>query len=127
VKVKVDFEVIEIMDDYYPYPSLLGIDWAFDNNVVLNLKKQQMSFETNTMRVITPLDPNEWDKYNESVDEDAQMSIIENIYKIMGHKEYYVNPMVDGKLSWRSVKSYDINLEDTMERWKHKMYEVSSR
>jgi hypothetical protein len=41
VKTKVDFEVIEIMDESDPYPTLLGIDWAFDNNVVLNLKKRQ--------------------------------------------------------------------------------------
>jgi hypothetical protein len=40
VKTKVDFEVMEIMDDFDPYPALLGIDWAFDNNVVLNLKKR---------------------------------------------------------------------------------------
>jgi hypothetical protein len=32
VKTKADFEVIEIMDDSNPYPSLLGIDWEFDNN-----------------------------------------------------------------------------------------------
>ena len=53
-KTKVEFEVIEIMDDFYPYPSLLGIDWAFDNNAVLNLKKRQMSFETNTLRMVAP-------------------------------------------------------------------------
>jgi hypothetical protein len=40
VKTKVDFEVIDIMDESDPYPALLGIDWAFDNNVVLNLKKR---------------------------------------------------------------------------------------
>jgi hypothetical protein len=39
VKTKVDFEVIEIMDDSNPYPALLGIDWAFDNNVILNMKQ----------------------------------------------------------------------------------------
>jgi len=39
VKTKVDFEVIETMDDFHPYAALLGIDWAFDNNVVLNLEK----------------------------------------------------------------------------------------
>jgi hypothetical protein len=39
VKMKVDFEVIKIMDDYNPYPALLDIDWAFNNNIVLNLKK----------------------------------------------------------------------------------------
>jgi hypothetical protein len=26
-----DFEVIEIVDDSFPYPTLLGIDWAFNN------------------------------------------------------------------------------------------------
>jgi len=28
------------MDKFDPYPPLLGIDWAFDNNAVLNLKKR---------------------------------------------------------------------------------------
>jgi hypothetical protein len=39
VKTKVDFEVIEIMDDSDPYLTLLGIDWAFDYNAILNLKQ----------------------------------------------------------------------------------------
>jgi histidyl-tRNA synthetase len=78
VKTKDDFEVIEIMDESNPYPALLGIDWAFDNNAVLNLKKRQMSFETNTLHVVALLDPYEGDRYNESVDEDAQNSAIEN-------------------------------------------------
>ena len=43
----VDFEVIEIIDDSTPYPVLLGIDWAFDNQVIINLKKKTMSFEGN--------------------------------------------------------------------------------
>jgi len=62
---KVDFEMIEIMDDSYPYPTLLGIDGEFDNNVVLNLKQWHMSFETDTLRIIVSLDPNEGDIYNE--------------------------------------------------------------
>ena len=35
-----DFEVIEIIDDSNPFPALLGIDWAFDNLVFINLKKK---------------------------------------------------------------------------------------
>jgi len=38
VKTKVDFKVIEIMDDLDPHPNLPGIDWEFDYNVLLNLK-----------------------------------------------------------------------------------------
>jgi hypothetical protein len=66
------------MDDSDPYSTLLGIDWSFENNAVLNLKKRQMSFEIYTLCVITPLDPNEGDKYNEII------SVIENTYKITG-------------------------------------------
>jgi hypothetical protein len=55
-----------------------------------------MLFETNTLHVIAPFDPNEGHGYNEPVDEDAQRSIIEIIYKIMGRREDYVNPTMDG-------------------------------
>jgi hypothetical protein len=58
VKTKVYFEVIEIMDDSDPYPTLLGIDWAFDNNAVLNLK-QHICPLRQTPCIIVPLDPNE--------------------------------------------------------------------
>ena len=30
VKDPVDFEVIQIVEDAYPYPMLLGLDWAID-------------------------------------------------------------------------------------------------
>ena len=42
-----DFKVIEIIDDSTPYPALLGIDWAFENQAVINLKRKTMSFEGN--------------------------------------------------------------------------------
>jgi hypothetical protein len=59
---------------------------------VLNLKKRQMSFETDTLCMVTPLDPYEGDIYNEPVDEDAQSSAIENIYKITGHRRITSTP-----------------------------------
>jgi hypothetical protein len=109
VKTKVDFEVIEIMDDIDPYPTLLGIDWALDNNVVLNLKKRQISFETDTVCIIASFDPNEGDGYKEPVDEDASSFVIENIYKITRCREVYINPKTDEELNLRSMKSYDID------------------
>lgn len=38
-KALADFELIESVDDNNPYPALLGIDWATNMNVVINLKK----------------------------------------------------------------------------------------
>ena len=34
-----DFEVFNIVDDTDPYPTLLGIDWAIDNQTIINIKK----------------------------------------------------------------------------------------
>jgi hypothetical protein len=99
VRTKANFEVIEIMDESDPYPALLGIDWTFDNNVVLNLKKRNMSFEIDTLHMVAPLDPYEGNQYNEPVDEDAHSSVIENIYKITRCKEDYINPTIDGELA----------------------------
>jgi hypothetical protein len=53
------FEVIEIVDDNCPYPVLLGIDWAFNKSIVVDLKKRRLNFEKNGLRVIAPLDPDE--------------------------------------------------------------------
>ena len=52
-----NFKVIEIIDDSIPYPALLGIHWAFENQANINLKKKTMSFKGNGIRVIGPLDP----------------------------------------------------------------------
>ena len=57
VRSLADFEVIEIIDDSTLHPTLLGIDWAFENQVIINLRKKTMSFKGNGIRVIGPLDP----------------------------------------------------------------------
>ena len=44
VRSSVDFEVIEIIGDSRPYPTLLGIDWAIGNMVIIDLKRRQMTF-----------------------------------------------------------------------------------
>jgi hypothetical protein len=54
-----NFEVIEIVDDSFPYPAILGIDWAFNNSIVVDLKKRHMTFERDGFRFIAPLDPYE--------------------------------------------------------------------
>lgn len=78
-----NFEVIEIVDDSNPYPTLLGIDWAIDMNGVINLKKIMMSFERKSLRVIVPLDPGEEVRYTEPVhDYEESGHELDQIYKI---------------------------------------------
>jgi hypothetical protein len=45
------------MGEKDPYPSFLGIDWEYNNYVVINLKKESMTFEVDGLKVVQPLDP----------------------------------------------------------------------
>jgi hypothetical protein len=62
-----NFEVIEIVGDSCPYPVLLGIDWAFNNSTVVDLKKIRMTFEGDGLRFISPLDPDQGQRYEEPI------------------------------------------------------------
>jgi hypothetical protein len=57
VRTKSNFEVIEIVDGTTPYTTFLGLDWAFENQAIINLKTRKMTFESSEYRVIMPLDP----------------------------------------------------------------------
>jgi hypothetical protein len=70
VRTFADFEVIEIVDDSCPYPALLGIDWDFNNLIVVDLKKIRMTFEGNGLKVISPLDLDEVHRYIEPIREE---------------------------------------------------------
>jgi hypothetical protein len=98
-----DFEVIEIVDGTTPYPTLLGLDWEFDNQVVINLKTWKMTFESGEYRVIAPLDPSEGERFVEVTCLDLEE--INQLYRTTTREEYYVNPTADGVLNWRSITS----------------------
>jgi hypothetical protein len=98
VRTFADFKVIDIVDDSCPYPALLGIDWAFNNSNVVDLKKRRMTFEDNGLNFIAPLDPYEDHKYTEPIREEDHAYKIENIYKLTSRQHDYINPTVDGNL-----------------------------
>jgi hypothetical protein len=62
-----DFEVIDIVDNTSLYLALLGLNWAFDNQAIINLKTRKMIFDSLEYRVISPLDPSEGGMYVEPV------------------------------------------------------------
>jgi hypothetical protein len=39
------FVVMDMVDEPIPFPALLGIDLAFDNHAIINLKTRNMIFE----------------------------------------------------------------------------------
>ena len=57
IRTYAEFEDIDIIDETYPYPTLLGIDWAIENHTFINFKRRTLSFEDSEMRVVAPIDP----------------------------------------------------------------------
>jgi hypothetical protein len=100
VRMFVDFKVIEIVDDSCPYPTLLGIDWDFNNSTFIDLKKRIMTFEGDGLRVISPLDPGEGHRYKKPIREERNTYELENIYKLTARQYDYIDPTTYGNLRW---------------------------
>jgi len=108
VKTKNDFEFIEILDNYDPYPALLGIDWAYDNYAVIDLKKYTMTFEVDGIKVVQPLDTYVGPRYTDPTDINMEGEDLDQLYTIIaGTRECYINPIFDGSVIWRSIQSTD--------------------
>jgi hypothetical protein len=82
VKTVADFEVIEIMGDKDPYPTLLGIDWAYDNYAVIDLKKDTMTFEAEGIKVVQPLDPYVGPRYTEPTNNNMEGEYLDQLYTV---------------------------------------------
>ncbi len=108
-----DFEVIEIVDD--PYPALLGIDWAIDMNGLINLKKHRMIFKKKSLRVVVPLDLVEGSRYTKPVRDDESDDDLDYIYKITTWEQHWVNPTMDGRISWERERSCTSDSDEEIE------------
>jgi hypothetical protein len=128
VKTVDDFEVIEIMGDKDPYPTVLGIDWAYDNYAVIDLKKDIRTFEVEGIKLVQPSDPYVGPRYTEPTDNNMEGENLDQLYIVtVGMREYYINPIVDESVSWRSIQSVDEDSELAFDSWKQGSYETFSR
>jgi hypothetical protein len=113
------------VDDTTPYPTLLGIDWEFENQAIINLKTRKMTFELGDYRVITPLEPSEGEKFVEPTCLDLEE--IDQLYRKTTHNEDYVNPTADGILSWKRITSCATDSNTGLEKWQQRLHELSTR
>jgi hypothetical protein len=118
-----NFEVIDIMDDSQPYPTLMGLEWEFDNRAIINLKKREMIFEVRDLKITERLDPIEGKIYIDP----TRGNNMDNLYNMIAWMDDYVNHVADGALSWRSISSFASNLKEGLENWQQRMNKVSTK
>ena len=78
-----------------------------------------MTFELDSLKLTTPLDLTEGDRYTQPVKQEEGEEKIGELYNITARREDYINPTIDGELSWRSVCSYDTDSDDALNRWQN--------
>ena len=84
-----------------PYPRLLGLDWTFENQNIIDLKKIQMIFEVEYLKVTASLDPIEGRRYVELI----KGKELDNLYNMTVQMDDYVNPIANGISIWISISS----------------------
>jgi hypothetical protein len=72
-----------------------------------------MAFDSGEYKVISPLDPSEGERFVEPTCLDLED--INQLYKATTRNEDYVNPTVDGVLSWWSIISCTKNSDTELE------------
>ena len=85
--------------------------------MIINFKRRILSFEYDEMQVIAPLDPLEGQRYVEPVFNEGHHDDLDTIYNITTLREDYINPTVDGNLSWKCESSCTLDSGEALEKW----------
>jgi hypothetical protein len=72
-----------------------------------------MIFEVGDLKVNAPLDPSEGKRYREP----TRWNDIGNLYNLIACMEDYVDPTMNGELSWRSISLCTSDLEAFLKNW----------
>ena len=79
------------------------------------------------MRVVSPIDPFEGQRYIDLVYSEGKGDYLDHIYNVTAIQEDYTNITIDGNLSWRCVSSCTFDSREALEGWKNRLHKVSMR
>ena len=65
----------------------------------MNFKRRILTFEYSELRLVAPIGPLEGKIYAKQVNSEGYGDYLDHIYNITSPRYYYVNPMIDIKLS----------------------------
>ena len=88
-------------------------------NGVINLKKRKMIFKKKSLCVIVTLDPAEGLHYTKPIHDYESDDDLDCIYKITAQEQYWMNPKMDGIITWDRESSYTSDSNEELEGWKN--------
>jgi len=82
---------------------------------VINIKKCKMIFEKKPLCIVIPLDPMKGSHYTKLVHDYESDDDLDYIYKITVPEKYWVNPILDGRISWECKNSCTSDFDEEIE------------
>jgi len=83
-----------------------------------------MTFEYDGMKVTQPLYPYQGPRYTKVADDNMEVDVIDQLYALTARKRvYYINPIVNGLVSWISIQSMDGDFKVEFNDWKQGRFE----
>jgi hypothetical protein len=71
---------------------------------VIDLKKESMTSKVDGMKVVQPLDLYLGPRYTEPSEYNMEPNVLDHMYTVTkGNPVDYINPIMDGSISWRSI------------------------
>lgn len=68
--------------------------------------------------MIHPLDPYQGPRFTKPMNDRMELGMLDQWYTLMtGKREYYINPTVEGSVSWRSIQSSKVGSEAAWDAW----------
>ena len=77
--------------------------------------------------IIAPLDPSMGPRHIEPICAKEEEKDMDDLYKLIATQDDYINPTIDGTLSWRYASSCTSDSEEGLENWQNIMHEISGR
>ena len=106
------------------YQGYIGLQTI---KTIINFKKRILSFEDEEIRVVSPIDPFEGQRYVQPIYNEGQVDYLDQIYNVTAMHEDHISPTADGNLSWKSTSSYTSDSGEALENWQNRLHEVSMR
>ena len=120
----IDYEVIDLKDEQYSYPALVGRPWGRRMKASISLEKDRIKIKGKGKRVIIPLDPAQGKAWEEVDDTNVDAR---RLYQVIQSNEDTMEPTKDGQLHFGSPLSVGYNSDTELYNWEIENYESIAR
>jgi hypothetical protein len=124
IPMRVDFEVINLVEGIPSYPALVDRPWGRNMWATISLERDRIKLKGSGRKIIIPLDPKEGKPWVETWDEAQE---VRWLYQVINEQRDNVEPNSEGEILVGSPLSIGQNSDTELYNWKMENYEAQEK